>query len=173
MINENAVPMPQLTPMRINTHGLLWWKKTVKYFERRKWEVTEDYFLYVPHLDKTILVPKGFVFDAASVPRALWPLINPTGVLLIGSLIHDFGYKYNCLLDENRNIIFDDEEDSRYFFDEQIRDINIYVNGASFMNKAAWVALRVFGWLPWKTYRKVNTLVSDVFNSITKDGVCC
>lgn len=171
MINENIIPMPSLKPVRISTHGLPWWKKTVKYFERRKWEVTEDYILFVPHLDRTLLIPKGFIFDGASVPRLLWPIINPTGVLLIGSLVHDFGYRYNCLLDENRNIIFDREKDQRKFFDEQIRDINIYVNGASFMNKAAWAALRAFGWAPWLVYRRANSIVSHVFDVISKEQI--
>lgn len=162
MLNENVIPMPELKPVRISTHDLSWWKKTVKYFERRKWEVTNDYLLFVPHLNKTILIPKGFIFDAASVPRLLWPIINPTGTALIPSMIHDLAYKYDCLLDSNKQKITIHEKDHRKVFDKLFRDIGVYVNGYTFVSDITYLALRMFGLVAWIKHRKVNSLIKDL-----------
>ena len=43
---------------------------------------------------KNFIIPKGFKFDGASVPKFLGQFLSPVGVLLIGGLIHDYGYKY-------------------------------------------------------------------------------
>ena len=47
---------------------------------------------------REIVIPEGFVFDGASVPRLLWGLLSPTGLLLIGGLVHDFGYRFDLLV---------------------------------------------------------------------------
>lgn len=120
-----------------------------------------DYLLYLPWLDTTILIPEGFIFDGASVPRVFWPILDPVGILLIGSIFHDFGYTYNYLLDDGYNKVFNNT--SRSFFDQQIRDINTYINGSFFLNDAAWVILRLFGGIVWKKYRKCDR---DVFNDL-------
>ncbi len=149
---QGKITMPILRPVIIPTKGLKWYKRFIRHFERRRWEIVEEYSLYIPWLEKTILIPAGFIFDAASVPRIFWPLINPTGILLIGSIFHDFGYRYNCFLDENYNII--NEEAGRMFFDEQIRKINIYINDIHSMNTVAWGILKAFGWAAWLNNRR-------------------
>ena len=47
-------------------------------------------------LGKTIVVPKGFVSDGASVPRALWNVYPPFGKYLEAAIVHD----YYCVLGE-------------------------------------------------------------------------
>ena len=102
-----------------------------------------DYYLFLPWLQKTIMIPKDFVFDGASVPRIFWPIIDPVGVLLIGSLFHDFGYGYNHFLDESGKIIY--EGAGRSFFDDQIRKINLYINEPVILNDIVWFVLVLSG----------------------------
>ena len=63
----------------------------------RKWKLTEDWEFKLPYDEPVIIIPKGFVFDGASIPRPLWGILSPTGLLLIPGLIHDFAYRYDYL----------------------------------------------------------------------------
>ena len=44
------------------------------------------------------VIPAGFTFDGASIPKFLRSFFSPVGVLLIGGLVHDYAYKYTTLL---------------------------------------------------------------------------
>jgi len=67
-------------------------------FNKPLFMVMEDFYIYVPCLVKWVFIPKNFVFDFASVPKALWFLFSPTGILAIGSLPHDFGFRFGGLM---------------------------------------------------------------------------
>lgn len=58
----------------------------------------EDYILWAECIKKYIIIPKGFIFDGASVPKILHSLLGPTGLLLLGACPHDFGYRYHGLI---------------------------------------------------------------------------
>lgn len=45
-----------------------------------------------PKTKKTYVVPAGFVTDFASVPRAAWPVLPPTGSYQWAALVHDYLY---------------------------------------------------------------------------------
>lgn len=48
---------------------------------------------YVEHrTGKTIVVPKGFVTDLASVPRKLWSLLSPIDSYMTAAILHDYLY---------------------------------------------------------------------------------
>ena len=51
------------------------------------------------------VIPAGFQFDGASVPKFLATFLSPVGVLLMGGLIHDYGYKYATLLKKDLTTI--------------------------------------------------------------------
>ena len=98
------------------------------------------------------LFPKGFETDFASVPRFLWPVAAPMGILRYGSIPHDFGYQHRFLLTVHGQRVCEGE--SRKFFDRLMLDITIAKTGAK---KRAWVAyvlVRAFGWIAWNKYRK-------------------
>lgn len=156
---DTQIPMPKLEPIRIPTKGLSWWRRFLVHFKRRNWRLTEDYELYIPWLGITLMAPKGFIVDGASVPRIVWPIINPTGILLIGSIFHDFGYKYDSLLDKDWNVCYSGE--GKAFMDELFKDINIYVNDVHSMNTVAWAALAAFGFFAWNGHRKRDIKVTD------------
>ena len=46
--------------------------------------------------DKEFVIPAGFKFDGASIPKFLRTFFSPVGVLLIGGLVHDYMYKYSA-----------------------------------------------------------------------------
>ena len=42
---------------------------------------------------ETLLIPKGFECDLASIPRPLWRLIAPFELSLVAPMVHDFIYR--------------------------------------------------------------------------------
>lgn len=151
-ISNYPIRMPSFSPVRIPTKGLPWWQKIKQEFSRRMWVIDNDYFLYIPWLNETIFIPKGFVFDGASVPRVFWPILDPVGILLIGSIFHDFGYIYGYLLNCAGDKVFVNKPQS--FYDQLLRDITVYVNDTYLLNDIAYIVLRLFGRFAWSRSRK-------------------
>ena len=144
--------MPAMRPIRIPTSGrgalsALW----VWMLKLRKWELVEDFYYTIDDVD--YVVPAGFYFDAASIPKFLHRLLSPTGILLVGSLIHDYGYVYKklCLVSGEHT-----DEISRKHADKLFRDINIQVNGFNTLNRILYYMLRLFGIFAWNKLRKFN-----------------
>ena len=54
----------------------------------------------------------------------------------------------------------------RKFFDDQFRNINMYVNGITGMHTAAWASLRGFGWVSWMHYRKKNAIIDLIYEVV-------
>ena len=134
-----------------------WIKKTGRFFTyTRYYEIMEDYILYVPILDAYIFIPKGFIYDNASVPKLFNNLYRSDGLLLLGSPPHDFLYRYQCL-------IFVQEDGSLEFKDftkkEADRIFNSLCAWESELTKASKVAtftLTCVGFFAWKKSRKEN-----------------
>ena len=138
--------MPILRPLPIKTKGKHWWHIVwIWFISRREWELMEDYFYIMP--DGTVLfVPKGFVFDGASIPRVFWLLLSPTGLLLIPSLFHDYMYTHGFIV---RALPAEDalhtSPVSRKYADDLFVTVALAVNGIRFVAWGAWAAVRVFG----------------------------
>jgi hypothetical protein len=64
-----------------------------------------------------ICIPEGYVSDGATVPRLLWAVFSPTGILFVASLVHDFAIKTQCLLRS------EDVNDSEFIGDKQADDL--------------------------------------------------
>ena len=58
---------------------------------------TSNYPVSVIDDEVEYVIPKGFQFDGASIPKFLHTWLSPTGVLLMGGLVHDYAYKYATL----------------------------------------------------------------------------
>ena len=149
---------PLMQPIRIPTKGkgfwsAIWlWLMTV-----RTWTVAKDFHYKLKGVE--YVIPKGFVFDGASVPKFLASFLSPVGVLLIGGLIHDYAYKYAALKPKNDKdalLIVNQHEADKIF-----RDINIEVNGFHFLNYLAYWALRIGGFVAWNGHRKRNAKIGD------------
>ena len=105
----------------------------------RHWEIAKDFHYKLNGED--FVIPAGFKFDGASIPKFLHPFLSPVGVLLIGGLVHDYGYKYATLLKKNKKDTLGVISQKRA--DEIFRDINIGVNGFYLMNYLAYWSLRL------------------------------
>ena len=163
-VNFKYKTYPQMKPIRIETKGKGFWGGLILWmFGTRHWEITKD-FTYSIRGDNYV-IPKGFKFDGASVPKFLGQFLSPVGVLLIGGLIHDYGYKYETLLLKNGKTI---GKRSQKWMDITFRDINIEVNGFYFMNYLAYWALRLGGFVAWNKHRDANSDVPKYLSGIKK-----
>lgn len=62
--------------------------------DERKWRIVEpfDYIATFGTISWTISVPVDFITDFASIPRAFWSILPPTGRYGKAAVIHDFLY---------------------------------------------------------------------------------
>ena len=147
---------PLMRPIPIRTKGKGFFKMILMWLlGTRHWEISKD-FVYDLNGEKYV-IPKGFKFDGASIPKFLHTFLSPVGVLLIGGLVHDYAYKYQTLLMLNKKDTMGIISQKRA--DEIFRDINIEVNGFYLMNYLAYWSLRLGGFMAWNKHRKVNAKI--------------
>ena len=156
---DSKIPMPVLRPVPIPTlkQPTPIHKLTVFIFEVRKWEVVENWcYTYKSDKDVKFLIPKGFIFDGASIPRPFWAILNPIGLLLIPGLLHDYAYKYNQLWKVNSNgkAIPYKEKAGKDCWDNLFKNVGREVNGFFLINAIAWIAVAVGGSGAWKKHRE-------------------
>ena len=147
--------MPHMKPIPIETKDKGFWKGIWMWLMGvRQWEICDD-FHYQLHGEKYV-IPKGFQFDGASVPKFLAMWLSPTGVLLMGGLVHDYAYKYATLQKDNKkrtNIGHMSQKEADIIF----RDICIEVNGFKLLNYLAYWSLRLAGFVAWNGHKKNGT----------------
>ena len=178
--------LPHLQPLKISTKGKGFWKAIVMWLlSTRNWEITKDWHYTID--GKDYVIPAGFTFDGASIPKFLRTFFSPVGVLLVGGLVHDYAYKYKSLLlrdpkknaaksMEGRKKAWDSWDMTKPFrfedndlnnltqkkADEIFRDININVNGFYTMNYLAYWSLRLGGFVAWNGHRKRNAKIPEL-----------
>ena len=151
-VNFKYTGYPLMKPLRIATKGKGFFKMIMMWLLGvRHWEIAKD-FEYELN-EKKYVIPSGFKFDGASIPKFLHTFLSPVGVLLLGGLVHDYAYKYAALqlVKGKKGKSLDQKQSDQIF-----RDINIEVNGFYSMNYLAYYALRIGGFLAWNKHRKVN-----------------
>tara|TARA_Y100000768_G_scaffold91156_1_gene65719 strand:- start:3275 stop:3865 length:591 start_codon:yes stop_codon:yes gene_type:complete len=157
-VNFKYKDYPHMKPIRIATKDKGFWSAVIMWLlGGRRWEISKD-FVYELNGVKYV-IPKGFTFDGASVPKFLATFLSPVGVLLLGGLIHDYAYKYAALkpaLQKSSLLVLNQKQADKIF-----RDINIEVNGFYFLNYLAYWALRLGGWLAWNGHRKRNAKIGE------------
>ena len=155
----NYKEMPTLKPIPIPTKGKGFWKGIVMWLlSTRNWVITEDWKYNIN--GEEYVIPAGFQFDGASIPKFLRSFFSPVGVLLIGGLVHDYAYKYKTLLKKNKKDTMGEITQKRA--DEIFRDINVIVNGFYTMNRLAYWSLRIGGFVAWNGHRKRNAKIEGV-----------
>jgi hypothetical protein len=152
--------MPHMKPVPMETKskgffGGIWlWIATT-----RKWEIVKDWKFAITHDGNThetyYVIPKGFIFDGASVPKFARSWLSPMGVLLSGGLVHDWIYKYQSLKLSGKKKSATGKKTQKEA-DQLFRDICIHVNGFKILNYIAYYALRLGGFMAWNKHRKVN-----------------
>ncbi len=158
-VSANLIPMPALRPIHIPTKGQknVICKLIVFIFEVRKWEVVENWH-YTLEDGTQLLVPKGFIFDGASIPRPFWAVLNPIGLLLIPGLLHDYAYKYDQLwqINADRQVVPYMENKGKEYWDHLFKQVGKEVNGFFLINAIAWLAVAVGGSGAWEEHRKAG-----------------
>ena len=104
----------------------------------------EDVIYHVgsPNSKDQIVVPAGFVFDGGSVPRFLWPILDPWGSASKAFLLHDYLYHTG--------------ERSRLVSDAIFMEA-MEVLGVGFIKrKLLYRGVRIGGWAAWASHRKMN-----------------
>ncbi len=164
MIDYDFKYMPSLKPIPLGDgeDSSVWQSITDWRKNARKFMLIEDWYYTLPNGIR-IYIPKGFIFDGASVPRFLWPILDPFGILMIPGLIHDFGYRYNFLLDEMGLPIYVNYGQAH--FDQIFFEVAKKCNGLFITDKTAWRTLRIFGPIAWKNGR---TRSADVYWHINR-----
>lgn len=147
-----VLTLPKMQPIPIPTKRVPWYVALWRWLTwPRKWLITEEWEFVMP--DETLItVPEGFIFDGASIPRPLWGLLSPTGLLLTPGLVHDYAYKYNRL--EGENGVLYSPGAGRLYWDRVFRDVAIHVNGFTPINYVLWWVLVLCGWKAWRGHRK-------------------
>jgi len=151
----NMDKMPVLRPIPISTANQKSFlnKILVFVFQVRRWRV-EEAFIY-HYKGKKYAVHAGFEFDGASIPKPLWALLSPVGLLLIPGLIHDYGYRYNgiYILDENDKPVWDKTISTQSGWDGLFKDIGNDVNEIPILNELAKFGLFLGGFTAWNNWR--------------------
>ena len=148
--------LPHLQPIPIKTKGKGFWKGIIMWLlGTRNWTIIKD-FKYTIN-GTNYVIPKGFSFDGASIPKFLRTFFSPVGVLLLGGRVHDYMYKYSACkpADKKGQLLLVDQKKA----DQIFRDINIEVNGFYFMNYLAYWSLRLGGFVAWNGHRKRNAQI--------------
>ncbi len=63
------------------------------YLNDKEWKLLEDVIIENILDFKVIKVPKNFICDLASIPRALWSIFPKHGKYIRAAIIHDFLYR--------------------------------------------------------------------------------
>ena len=142
--------MPHMKPIPIPTKNKGFWSAIWMWLTgSRQWIVAKDFTYTLDAVE--YVIPKGFQFDGASIPKFLHTWLSPTGVLLMGGLVHDYAYKYATLKRKDKGTWgMMTQKDA----DQIFRDINIEINGFKFLNYLAYWALRIGGFVAWNGHRK-------------------
>ena len=149
--------MPKMSPLPIETKDKGFFKGVWMWLMgSRHWEIVEDWRFEVN--GQKHVIPAGFQFDGASVPKFLATFLSPVGVLLMGGLVHDYIYKYATLLKDtkkrpNCGVMTQKEADLLF------RDICIEVNGFKVLNYLAYWSLRLAGFVAWNGHTKRGTQI--------------
>ena len=146
---------PLLRPCAITSRR----ERSTCFARTRRWCVEQDWFYKLD--ESRYLIPVGFVFDGASVPRVFRSCRGPTGVLLLAALIHDWGYHHaslaRCLEDGAGQTsscqypAYQPVPMKRCEIDRIFRDVS---PGQRCMRWLSYIMVRVGGGWAWRRHRK-------------------
>jgi hypothetical protein len=89
-----------------------------------------------------IVVPKGFVTDFASIPRAFWSLLPPIGRYGYPALFHDYVYWDQTLKRVEADAVF--------------RDTMVELTVPAWKRSILFYAVRIFGFAAWRHNAKLK-----------------
>ena len=107
----------------------------------KHWELAHT-FGYTSRGGRSFQVPRGFVTDFASVPRALWSLIPPWGKHGQAAVLHDYLYQ--------------EQPTSRGKADKLLLEACKVLGVAGWRRWAIYAGVRAGGWLAWKAHKRLK-----------------
>lgn len=149
-----------------------WYQKILKFITYRRFdEIMENYILWVPCLKSYVFIPASLIYDKASVPKVLNGFFNTDGMLLLGSLPHDFGYRYKQLIlvhPTTGELYLEDFSKSE--LDEIFGSLCAWESG--FPRAAAFATgiLSIAGFIGWNENRKKNRNLREDFPGVFAGG---
>jgi Protein of unknown function (DUF1353)/HNH endonuclease len=129
---------------------------------KRNFVLLEDFICFID--GRKFIIPAGFVWDGASIPSVLEPVINNDDPRIFRpSIIHDFGYATHGQFGFSSDL-------DREQVDQLLMD-GMEACGASFpMRLACYIAVRSAGWIWWKRNVKPEPLTVTAADSLFKAG---
>ena len=113
---------------------------------QRKW--TLEHELWVQGRGWAMRIPAGFSFDLASVPRLVWWLIAPFELSLVAPAAHDWLYTHQGCVPSGS--LIPPRTFTRRESDQLFRILMQRERVTRWRWIAAYWAVRVFGWWPWR-----------------------
>ena len=129
----------------------------VEYLDGRKWRLLESFTYFDPTFrydddppgvsGEFIDVQAGFVTDFASIPRALWAVLPPTGEYGKAAVIHDWLYYRGHV---------GVQPITRRYADKIFRQAMLELGVAAHRRWLMWSAVRTFAGFLWAKHRLVR-----------------
>ena len=151
--------MPWMVRLPIKTKGRPWWQQIKTWlFEPKIWVLVRDWPIVLRDGTR-IVIPEGFRLDLASVPRVFWSLLVPTGLLMVQGIIHDYGYRYGQLPQDNgigEIVRYCPPGAGKDYWDQLFREIGEDINGMPALDAVAWAMVKVGGQSAWDNHRSTR-----------------
>lgn len=139
---------------------------------RNSWIVKKE-FKYIIDGDplKTVIVPKGFITDGASVPRLFWSLIPPWGSYGQAVVLHDFLIESRCYIDNGMRIMISRKE-ADLIFNDAMKELGV----GNLIRSTMFCAVRCYGKLSSLlnkrvSYKKKQLLEGEILSVHQRTGV--
>lgn len=159
------IDFPSMKLLPVINRNDNWFKRVWSFLTKRpQYIVTIDYFTHIRKLDGWMWCPLNFVYDFASIPKAI-PLVNPAGVFAYPALPHDFAYRFGGLfISEGPGKPFIFIEVTRKEADDLFLDMAEQANGLYVLDHIATGAVKAFAFVAYKP--------RDVFQEDWTKPVC-
>lgn len=113
-----------------------------------EWILIEDYEL------DGFKIPKGFIFDGASIPRIMWSIMNftPIGYHMPAALVHDYLYRNVGIAQRYDKPYYYTKPDADKEFHRILRELGI----RSWQASLCYSAVKIFGFIAWQQNKKAQ-----------------
>ena len=130
-----------------------------EWLDGRRWRVIESYRFYSGEAGTSIFVevPRGFITDLASIPRAIRWLVPKVGRDSAASAVHDVLYRIGAVITaiEVEGIEHTSSTPiSRGVADSIYHQALVASKVGAWRRKLLYHGVSTFGWIAWNRYRK-------------------
>lgn len=109
------------------------------------WRLNYTYYYADVERDEVIVIPAGFEFDLATIPRPIWWLIAPFDLSIVAPLVHDFQYYHKGITPTLSGHVTYSRRESDRLFNRIMKDESVPM----WRRRLAYSAVRAFGWAFW------------------------